>query len=238
MTTSTSTNIRWFAKKILPKKFVDGLRTVLPESIYYPGYGHTTLNEKKINNITKLVKNVLDDKIEGNAIECGVFRGGSLTQIGNTLKKFNSNKKLFGVDTFEGHPFHNEEDVPEDGKIIHHKGLFSGNQLENVQKILDEKNLDNTKLFKGLVSDVLPNFLKNENFCFVHLDLDLYISTKQALEFLYPRMMYGGIIVFDDYDAYESPGVKKAAEEILGIDSVRKLIDSKDGNQGFWKKMD
>lgn len=234
MPTSISTEIRWFVKKVLPKSIVDGLRSILPESIYYPGYGHTTLNKTKIENIIKLLNTTLEKKIHGNLIECGVFRGGSLTQIGLVLKQKKSEKHLYGVDSFEGHPFDDNEDIPADGKIIHQKGLFSDNKIELVQSILNEKKLSNVSLHKGLVEEVLPKFFDKEKFCFAHLDLDLYQSTKQALSFIVPRMTKGGIIVFDDYGGFESPGVKKACEEILGHGTVNILIDSKDGSQGYW----
>ncbi len=233
-----NTNLRWFAKRFLPKNVIDALRTILPESIYFPGYGHTTLSNKKMENIITLLNGVLEKKIQGNLIECGVFRGGSLTQIGLKLKQKNSNKLLFGVDTFEGHPFDDQEDIPEDGKIIHQKDLYSDNQLGKVLDILDKKKLNNVSLHKGLVENVLPKFFNNEKFCFAHLDLDLYVSTKQALSFIAPKMEKGGIIVFDDYSAFESPGIKKAVDEILGKNSIKISVSSssKDGNQAYWIK--
>lgn len=234
MTTSSNTTLRWLAKKILPKNVVNTLRTLLPESVYYPGYGHTTLNDTKIKNIVSLLEECLSKKLEGNAIECGVFRGGSLTQMGLVMKQLDPQKRLFGVDTFEGHPFNTDEDKPENGHLVHKQGLFSSNQLEKVQEILHQKNLQNVVLCKGLVENVLQQF-SSEKFFFSHLDLDLYLSTKQALSFIAPRIVPSGIIVFDDYGDPDAPGVKKAVDEILGGNSLTITLSSKGGYQAFWK---
>lgn len=226
-------SIRWFAKKYLPKNITNRLRNSLPESIYYPGYGQTTLSTKKLDSMLNSLDECISKKIEGDVIECGVFRGGSLVKIGLKMKERKSKKNLYGVDTFEGHPYDSVEDVPKDGNVIHHSGLFSGNSYEKVLESLKENQIGNVKLLKGKVEDVLSQ-LSDKKFCFVHLDLDLYISTKEALSFLKPKLVKNGIIVFDDYGADESPGIKKAVEEVLGKNLVKETLNSKDGNQAYW----
>jgi len=220
-------------KKILPKRVVDCMRHVLPESIYYPGYGHTTLSTAKMQNLLRLLEDAVS--FEGSVIECGVFRGGSLVEIAAKVRELGSDKNIYGVDTFEGHPFQSEEDVPDDGRIVHHTGLFGDNQMERVQNCLNEAGLTNVTLLKGLVGEVLPRRLNETKFCFAHLDLDLYLSTREALAFIVARLVPGGIIVFDDYGGYDSPGVTKAVNELLGH-SVQITVRSKDGNQAFWRK--
>lgn len=187
-----------------------------------------------MENLVHLLESVL--ALEGNVIECGVFRGGSLVEIAARVRELESNKKIYGVDTFEGHPFQSEEDVPDDGRVVHRPGLFADNHLERVQKCLKEKGLTNVTLFKGLVGEVLPQRFGEAKFCFAHLDLDLYLSTRDALTFIAPRLVSGGIIVFDDYGGYDSPGVTRAVNEILGDTAVEVTVRSKNGNQAFWRK--
>jgi len=234
MSETTSTNLRWVVKKILPRRVVDFIRRVLPESIYYPGYGHTTLSRKKMQNLLQLLDSAV--VFEGSVIECGVFRGGSLVKIGARLRESGSDKKIYGVDTFEGHPFQSEEDVPDNGRIVHRTGLFADNHMEKVQKCLKEAGLADVILLKGLVGEVLPQRFGEEKFCFAHLDLDLYLSTRDALAFIAPRLVSGGVIVFDDYGGYDSPGVTRAVNELLEDSSVQITVRSKDGNQAYWRK--
>ena len=187
-----------------------------------------------MENLVRLLESVV--ALEGNVIECGVFRGGSLVEIASRVRELESDKKIYGVDTFEGHPFQSEEDVPADGCVVHRPGLFADNHLERVQKCLKEEGFTNVTLFKGLVGEVLPQRFGEAKFCFAHLDLDLYLSTRDALTFIAPRLVSGGIIVFDDYGGYDSPGVTRAVNEILGDTAVEVTIRSKDGNQAFWRK--
>jgi len=54
-----------------------------------------------------------------------------------------------------------------------------------------------------------------QKFCFVHIDVDIYLPTLDSLKFFYPRMVQGGIIVCDDYGFSTCPGAKKAFDEFM-----------------------
>jgi O-methyltransferase len=228
-------NLRWVAKKLLPKSAANVLRRTLPEAIYYPGYGGTTLSTKKADSLASLVNDVLSKRLAGDLIECGVYRGGSLAAIAKAAKAIAPEKRVFGADTFEGHPFDGPEDMPANHQLVHHKGLFAGNSYDNVAAMLRDRGLTNAILLKGLVGDTLPT-LGEPRFCFAHLDLDLYLSTRQALAFIAPRLVSGGAIVFDDFGGYETPGVEKAVHEVLAGARIVRTIDSADGSQGYWVK--
>ena len=229
-------DLRWLAKKYLPKGIKELLRHVLPHSFYYPSYGHTILSMKKMDSLLGLLDQCLSRNLEGDLIECGVFRGGSLVEIGRLVKKRAPSKTVYGADTFKGHPFDSPEDMTPDRQIVHHKGGFSGNSYDRVAGVLRDYGLTNTVLLKGLVGDTLPT-LGDRKFCFAHLDLDLYASTKQALAHIAPRLVPGGIVVFDDFGGFDTPGVEKAVFEVLPGANVRRVaIDPSEGSQGYWVK--
>ena len=117
-------------------------------------------------------------------------------QIGLTVRESGLSKQIHGIDTFEGHPYESTEDIGANGSLVHHKGLFSGNSMEKVNEALATQGLSNVTLHKGMVEQVLPKFL-NHQFCFAHLDMDLYQSTRSALEVIASRITPGGIICFD-----------------------------------------
>lgn len=229
-------DLRWIAKQYLPKRLTDLLRATLPEWIYYPGYGHTTLSSKKLDQLLNLLKSTLAKNIDGDLLECGVFRGGSLVEIAQMTKNMQPGKQVFGADTFEGHPFDSAEDVPPDNKLVHHRGLFAGNNFERVAGILEDSGLSNTTLLKGVLEETLPS-LNDKRFCFAHLDLDLYLSTKQALAFVEPRLAPGGVIVFDDYGSFDAPGVERAVSELIPDAKIEiSPIDPSEGSQAYWIK--
>src|SRR5689334_19095647 len=108
--------------------------------------------------------------------------------------------------------------------------------MEKVNEAIRKNKVsDHVTLHKGLVEDILPKFANHE-FCFAHLDMDLYQSTNSALQMIAPRVVKGGVVCFDDYGAPEAPGVKKAADEILGAANITVTMNSRDGYQAYWKK--
>jgi len=67
-------------------------------------------------------------------------------------------------------------------------------------------------LVKGLFEDTLRTY-NGKQVALLHLDVDLYQSYKECIEFFYPRVAKGGIIAFDEYQSTEWPGAKKAIDE-------------------------
>jgi O-methyltransferase len=92
----------------------------------------------------------------------------------------------------------------------HGVGDFRDTTLDAVRAVVSE--LANVELVQGVFPASAAG-LKDLRFAFVHLDLDWYRSTRDALEWLLPRMSAGGAIVLDDYGWKHCPGVKQAIEE-------------------------
>ena len=79
--------------------------------------------------------------------------------------------------------------------------------MEKVEKYLSKYN--NVKFYKGIFPETAKP-IEQKQFSFVHLDVDLYQSTLDCLEYFFPRMVKGGIILTHDY---HTSGVKKAFEK-------------------------
>lgn len=141
-------------------------------------------------------------KIPGDVAEVGVYRGGSAMLIAKAFE--NSSKTIHLFDTFSGMP---EVDSREDDARYMHKGLYSDTDLGKVKNLL--RPFDGVKIYKGFFPATATPINKNK-FCFVHLDTDIFRSTKDGLEFFYPRMVRAGIIIVDDYKSNECKAVEKA----------------------------
>ncbi|MBN1195981.1 MAG: class I SAM-dependent methyltransferase [Candidatus Aminicenantes bacterium] len=137
--------------------------------------------------------------ISGDFAEVGVFRGTSAKVIA-TAK---GDKSLFLFDTFGGLPLPGRRD-----------GRFRQKQFAaSVQAVSRRlQNYADVTIVPGIfpASGV---HLRNHHFAFVHLDVDLYASTRDCLEFFYPRMNPGGIILSHDYAQAE--GVQRAFDEFF-----------------------
>ena len=138
-------------------------------------------------------------RVPGDMAEVGVFRGGSARLICEAKR----DKTLFLFDTFEGLP-----DVQSsDGRF--EKGQYKAS-LEEVTKYLN--GYPGVSTYKGLFP-ATSEPVRDKRFCFVHLDVDIYSCTRAGLEFFYPRMSPGGVILIHDYLWGE--GVRKAVHEFI-----------------------
>ena len=177
-------------------------------------------NDKKIIDLIKIVKKEVDfaffpieayhvysiaksqSKLDGDMAEVGVYQGGSAKLIAEVKNE----KELYLFDTFEGLPKVSEKDT-HFGTSYWKTGEFSNTSLENVENYLS--NYKNIYCYKGKFPETSEP-IKTKKFSFVHLDVDLFQSTIDCLEFFYPRMINGGIILTHDY---HTDGIKQAFNE-------------------------
>lgn len=139
-------------------------------------------------------------KLGGHVAEVGTYRGGSARLIG----EYKGNRPLHLFDTFEGLP---KTSAIDNSKFS--EGKF-GSNVEAVRRYLS--GIEGVNLYKGLFPQTAEP-IRDKRFSFVHLDADIYQSTKDALEFFYPRMVKGGIIISHDYR--NSRGVAKAFDDFF-----------------------
>jgi hypothetical protein len=143
-------------------------------------------------------------RFSGAMAQVGVFRGGSARLIAHA--KEGNGKKFYLFDTFKGMPKVNE-------KIdLHKEGDFINTSLEGVKDIF--KDAKDIVFCPGFFPDTSTP-AQNEIFSFVYIDVDIYQSTLDSLNFFYPKMLKGGFMFFDDYMGKNTPGVKKALDEFL-----------------------
>jgi len=171
--------------------------------------------------------------LDGSVIECGVFRGSTLLGMAHRLALHGrGDVGLIGCDSFQGFPAPTEEDALEDGTFHERalQGVYSDTSCEALwARLCALGYAKNIKLVRGFFSDTLPS-LGDLRFRLVHLDCDLYESYVTCLNFLYPRLVSGGYMVFDEYDlaAAAYPGAQKAIDHFLA-DKPEKLERRGDG---------
>ena len=155
-------------------------------------------------------------KIRGDIVECGVFKGASLIRLAIFRELLqNQSKKIIGFDTFGKFPEAKfVEDIKKRKKFLEMSGeqSISSNQL---LKILKQKKISyNIELIEGdITKSLIKYMIKNPKIkiSFLNLDVDLYEPTKIILENLFPRISKGGILVLDDYNVF--PGETEAVNE-------------------------
>ncbi len=157
----------------------------------------------------------------GAFAEFGVCQGGSL----DLLSRLHPDRLIYGIDSFEG--------LPQGGVMdTYHttKGEFalSEQELERLNIYFIDKNVF---IYKGFSPYIFNRISASEQYAFVHVDVDLYQSVKDALDYFYPRLINTGIMIFDDYGFPTTPGAKQAIDEFNGRCTYRGEIVFNNGHK-------
>ena len=154
-------------------------------------------------SVTKALANV-----PGDIAECGVREAKSAYFVLQALVSTDS-KKLHLFDSFEGLSAPTENDLDSNGETVWERGILACSE-EKVRKNLAgfEARIE---LYKGWIPDRFPD-VANEQFCLVHVDVDLFEPTRDSVEFFYPRLVPNGILIFDDYGSGFCRGARQAID--------------------------
>jgi len=143
--------------------------------------------------------------LEGDVWECGVYAGGTAAMLAALVRDKAPGKKLYLFDTFEGMP---EVDATRD---LHARGDFADTSLEAVERYVG----DGPSVFrKGRIPETFAG-LEPARIALAHVDVDIYRSVMDCLEFIWPRLAIGGFVVLDDYGFPTCPGARAAANEFF-----------------------
>ncbi len=160
------------------------------------GNWHSLDRKYTLNQLLKLAL-----PLAGDMAECGAYKGMSAYLMCQALQSTGRLVHLF--DSFEGLPAPSKWDGD----------YWTSGALRIPESTLREtlKEFDNYRVYAGWIPERFAE-AQERHFCFIHIDVDLYQPTLDSLEFFYPRMCTGGIILMDDYGFTTCPGAKRAAD--------------------------
>lgn len=170
-----------------------------------------------LSQVIRLTMTVPDD-----TAECGVYQGSSSYIICKMNMKSSTLRMHHIFDSFEG--------VSAPGSLD--GGHWEKGNLSCPEDIV-RKNLaefSNIILYQGWIPGRFCE-VADRKFSFVHIDVDLFEPTRDSLEFFYPRVEDGGVIICDDYGSTLCPGATKACDDFLA-DKPEKML-AMSGGGGF-----
>jgi hypothetical protein len=185
----------------------------------------------KILTQYELFKRTID--LPGAVVEFGVFKGSSLIRLVmfRDLLTNSHSRKIIAFDTFDRYPNNlHEHDKGHIRDFINKAGADSLS-VEQLTEVLENGNLnENIELVKGDISITVPQYISDNEYeesgdseclkvSLINLDTNFYQPTKIALEYFWPRLMPGGILMLDDYGIV--PGETKAVDEYFMDKDVR-----------------
>ena len=184
---------------------------------------YTMTSFARIVELLDAVRYVVDERIAGDILECGVWRGGSMMAVALALTDAGATERhLYLCDTFEGMTEPDELDRPIVGRMAARLRLGWGRAaagsvragLEEVRRNMwsTEYPRERIHLIAGRVEETIPSRVPAQ-LAVVRLDTDWYSSTKWELEQLWDRLTPGGVLIVDDYGHWA--GAKRAVDEFL-----------------------
>ena len=132
-------------------------------------------------------------RLSGGFAEFGTYRGGCASAV-LAAGVLPPNRPFFLFDTFSGIP--SGSVLP--GEPLRFFGEFSNSSPEYAMRLLGRWDRNNVQMIVGDVNETLKEF-ETGPLAFVHLDLNASQPSKVAMEYVWPRLVTGGVIVFDDY---------------------------------------
>jgi len=148
--------------------------------------------------------------VRGDFAELGVWKGNSAALLADFAAK--SGRRLFLFDTFSGF---DERDLV--GTDRAHKKEFADTSIDYVRETVGHPEI--TTYLQGFFPDTLTDEVRQSTFALVHIDCDLYGPMKSALEFFYPRLSKGGMMLLHDYDSGTWDGATQAVDEFCASTS-------------------
>ncbi len=195
---------------------------------------YTLTSPERIFALIQAVRYVVQARIPGAMVECGVWRGGSMMAVAYTLKRLGQDQvNLYLFDTYAGMPKPAELDVDCTGQpaLVQFAATQQGEDssfwcyapLAEVRQNMASTgyDMDRVTFIEGKVEQTIPAAAPAQ-ISLLRLDTDWYASTKHELTHLFPRLSAGGVLIVDDYGYWR--GSRKAVDEYLAENRIHLLL--------------
>lgn len=203
-------------------------------NILFKKYSEYTMVPKDLY-MTNLKISYQFKSIPGDIVECGVWKGGMVAGISELI----GNKKAFLFDSFEGLP--KAQDIDGKNALVWQNDTYGKYYFDNCTAdehyALQAMALSGIEFEskKGWFEDTLNDSLSISSISILRLDADWYDSTLVCLKFLFPKVTKGGVIIIDDYFAWD--GCSRAVHFYLNsINSISRIQSL--GGVAFIRKLD
>lgn len=196
---------------------------------------YTMTSPERLNSLIAAIQYISRAKLEGDVVECGVWRGGSMMASALTLMECGDrSRNLYLFDTFDGMAPPTDRDVAIDGATA--SGLLNAHEKSESDPVWAYATLDqvrtamastgypenNIHYVQGKVEDTVPEHAPAK-IALLRLDTDWYESTRHELEHLFPRLVKGGVLIIDDYGHWK--GAREAVDEYLAGHGINMLLN-------------
>ncbi len=144
-----------------------------------------------------------NQKLSGSLIEIGVWRGGTGALIARRAKAEGIAEPVYLCDTFTGVVKAGQRD------LHYYGGEHANTSRAIVESLCRKLELDNVTILEGIFPDDTAEAVAGEKFRFCHIDVDAYQSAEDILDWIWDKLVVGGMVVYDDFGFGLCDGIRK-----------------------------
>jgi O-methyltransferase len=202
----------------------------------WPSDAETMIGIKRLENVRACVTDVLERGVPGDLLEAGVWRGGTAIFMRAILKAHgDTTRTVWAADSFQGLPKPDAQRYPADANDQHWQFARLVITLDDVKENFRKYGLldDQVRFLVGWFKDTLPG-APIERLAVLRLDGDMYESTMDTLNALYPRLSPGGYVIVDDYGALAN--CRAAVDDYRARHGIAEEIRTVDWSGIYWQR--
>lgn len=202
-----------------------------------PSEAETMVGLRRLDHLQRCIVDILRHDVPGDLIETGVWRGGASIFMRAALGAYSDNDRVVWVaDSFAGLPKPEPGTYPHDRGDSHWTAAALAVSRQAVEANFERYGLldDQVRFLEGWFKDTLPT-APIKNLAIIRLDGDMYQSTIEALQALYPKLSIGGHLIVDDYGAI--PACRQAVEDFRAERGISEAVEAIDWTGVSWKRL-
>jgi O-methyltransferase len=171
--------------------------------------------------------------LDGDVLEVGVWRGGTGVLMARRVQQLDAKARLFLCDTFQGVAKAGEHDPWYKG------GEHADTSPEHVRALASRIGVE-VELLVGMFPEETGGQVEDISFRLVHIDVDVYDSARDTLEWAWPRLVVGGVVVWDDYSSFSTEGVATLGRQLFAaqLGETGRLVHNLNGHLLLFKTAD
>lgn len=180
---------------------------------------HTLVDIYRLYELWSLARQL--DDVEGDFLEVGVWRGGSGCLLGLASRR--AGRKIYLADTFSGVVKVGAQDTRYTG------GEHADTAVEQVQALLRDNRVEQAQILVGMFPECNAEQVRGR-LALLHIDVDVYESARDILNWALPRLVQGAVVVFDDYGFHGCEGVTRLVNEVMSCSTDFRFVHNLNGH--------
>ena len=173
--------------------------------VYRAVHHNTLVDVWRCYELWSLIGELRD--VPGAVLEVGVWRGGTGALMAASERVSGMHDRVYLCDTWQGVVKTSAVDT------YYRDGKHDDASIEGVRQLIESLGLDNVTCLQGVFPDETGDRVVEDAFRLCHIDVDVYRSAKDVLEWVWPKLSRSGVVVFDDYGFPACPGVTQLVDE-------------------------